>query len=574
MEEADQLLMATLAHLGLKMPDEKANIGALGPESIVQGVLLCLYSIDPASRERFPEAKMPTGMSARFNFGAKLAQEVQGLGFSGEIGYQSFLYPSEREVRSLLLFLTEKLPRVEEETVGGIEQPIALARRKIGQAIRQKLDAKKVSRTKEQLTCEPFCGCLVCYPAEQVVGWSMGRETRNACLSSSLIETNALLRTSRQQHELSSVVSPVQLAAAATEVTAAETEQQSLVESGNDGLPGNLPTSLLLQPTGKVSTQNEAGTTEPDKSKLSEADADKKDEQNSKSALKQEREKLQAEVDSLKERMSQRKEERTQIASNRERQMSRKTTAIARVTESQAGLEKHRKILGLLPEGEANHARLLGIVQKSQGRLLGLKEQWTEHRAGLEKERGELEEALTIASRLAEKGKSRGQPSVEEQLGKVSHQLEAAGKEHKRLVRVVEGLRAGESREGHTQRILAIMRQLEKLQTGVDTVITDVKGVQKDINMLNGKLERSFFEICMAMKAKIRNKEPYVEHSMGLLRLAYPFVYIMCYITFALISLNASFNFPQMWQKCSFWNKYIPIYRCWLLNVDSARDTS
>ena len=147
-----------------------------------------------------------------------------------------------------------------------------------------------------------------------------------------------------------------QLAAAATEVTAAETEQQSLVESGNDGLPGNLPTSLLLQPTGKVSTQNEAGTTEPDKSKLSEADADKKDEQNSKSALKQEREKLQAEVDSLKERMSQRKEERMQIASNRERQMSRKTTAIARVTESRTGLEKHRfcstaNILGYICSG-------------------------------------------------------------------------------------------------------------------------------------------------------------------------------------------------------------------------------
>ena len=78
-----------------------------------------------------------------------------------------------------------------------------------------------------------------------------------------------------------------------------------------------------------------------------------------------------------------------------------------------------------------------------------------------------------------------------------------------------------------------LCRQLEKLQLGVDTVITDVKvffhffffshvsnfeGVQKDINMLNGKLERSFFEICMAMKAKIRNKEPYVEHSMVLLR--------------------------------------------------------
>ena len=93
--------------------------------------------------------------------------------------------------------------------------------------------------------------------------------------------------------------------------------------------------------------------------------------------------------------------------------------------------------------------------------------------------------------------------------------------------------------------------------------------------MLNGKLERSFFELCMAMKAKIRNKEPYVEHSMGLLRLAYPSLCIKCYITFALISPNESFNFPQTWQKMHFVEekKYNPTYRCWLLNVDSAGDT-
>ena len=37
-------------------------------------------------------------MSARFNFGAQLAGEVRKLGFSGDLGYQSFLYPSEKEV--------------------------------------------------------------------------------------------------------------------------------------------------------------------------------------------------------------------------------------------------------------------------------------------------------------------------------------------------------------------------------------------------------------------------------------------------------------------------------------------
>ena len=116
----------------------------------------------------------------------------------------------------------------------------------------------------KELVCEPFCGCLVCYPSEQVksqltypttpaaqllylpnylifpfsrparllnlpkylichsitksqvVGWKMGRETRAACLNSSkdkdkdrmtqaaclnssLIEMNALLRTSNNQ---------------------------------------------------------------------------------------------------------------------------------------------------------------------------------------------------------------------------------------------------------------------------------------------------------------------------------------------------------------------------------------
>ena len=129
-----------------------------------------------------------------------------------------------------------------------------------------------------------------------------------------------------------------QLAAAATEVAAAEREQQAL--SGNDGLPGNLPTQLL-QP--KAST--EASTPQPDNNNLSQEVTDKKDEQielSLKSTLKQEREKLQVQVDSLKERVSQRREEGTSMASNREKRMSRKTIAVDRVAESQAGLERHR----------------------------------------------------------------------------------------------------------------------------------------------------------------------------------------------------------------------------------------
>ena len=133
-----------------------------------------------------------------------------------------------------------------------------------------------------------------------------------------------------------------QLAAAATEVAAAERKQQAL--SGNDGLPGNLPTQLL-QPKASTVAQNKAGTPQPDNNNLSQEVTDKKDEQielSLKSTLKQEREKLQVQVDSLKERVSQRREEGAIMASNREKRMSRKTIAVDRVAESQAGLERHR----------------------------------------------------------------------------------------------------------------------------------------------------------------------------------------------------------------------------------------
>ena len=123
-----------------------------------------------------------------------------------------------------------------------------------------------------------------------------------------------------------------QLAAAATEVAAAEREPLS----GNDGLPGNLPTQLL---------QPKASTPQPDNNNLSQEVTDKKDEQielSLKSTLKQEREKLQVQVDSLKDRVSQRREAGASMALNREKRMSRKTIAVDRVAESQAGLERHR----------------------------------------------------------------------------------------------------------------------------------------------------------------------------------------------------------------------------------------
>lgn len=55
-------------------------------------------------------------------------------------------------------------------------------------------------------------------------------------------------------------------------------------------------------------------------------------------------------------------------------------------------------------------------------------------------------------------------------------------------------------------------------RSGVDKVIEDVKGVQKEINNQNGKLERTFIELSTMMQRKVNNKEPYVEQGLELTR--------------------------------------------------------
>ena len=57
------------------------------------------------------------GMSARFRVGTTLAQACQSAGYRGDIGYQTFLYSSEADVRKLFMFLVEKLPRKKDESV-------------------------------------------------------------------------------------------------------------------------------------------------------------------------------------------------------------------------------------------------------------------------------------------------------------------------------------------------------------------------------------------------------------------------------------------------------------------------
>ncbi|CAM5072687.1 unnamed protein product [Natator depressus] len=97
-----------------QVPEEVQSLREFTTELIVESVVRCLRVIHPSLGASLGHL-LPPGMSARFRIGTSLAQACQELGYQGEVGYQTFLYSNEPEIRRLLLFLVEKLPRDDAE---------------------------------------------------------------------------------------------------------------------------------------------------------------------------------------------------------------------------------------------------------------------------------------------------------------------------------------------------------------------------------------------------------------------------------------------------------------------------
>ncbi|XP_065279125.1 coiled-coil domain-containing protein 22, partial [Emys orbicularis] len=114
MDEVDKILIHSLRLSGTQVPEEVQSLREFTTELIVESVVRCLRVIHPSLGASLCHV-LPPGMSARFRVGTSLAQACQELGYQGEVGYQTFLYSSEPEIRRLLLFLVEKLPRDDAE---------------------------------------------------------------------------------------------------------------------------------------------------------------------------------------------------------------------------------------------------------------------------------------------------------------------------------------------------------------------------------------------------------------------------------------------------------------------------
>ncbi|XP_054161570.1 coiled-coil domain-containing protein 22 homolog [Oppia nitens] len=120
MEEVDNILIQQLREIGCDIDSEINGIKDLEVYQIMSCVCHCIQIIDQNYSTNELNSKQinhSMNMSIKYKIATQLANICkQKLGYKTDIGYQTFLYGNESDIRKLFLFLLERLPKEEDES--------------------------------------------------------------------------------------------------------------------------------------------------------------------------------------------------------------------------------------------------------------------------------------------------------------------------------------------------------------------------------------------------------------------------------------------------------------------------
>uniref|UniRef100_A0A2K5WAF8 Coiled-coil domain-containing protein 22 n=1 Tax=Macaca fascicularis TaxID=9541 RepID=A0A2K5WAF8_MACFA len=496
MEEADRILIHSLRQAGTAVPPDVQTLRAFTTELVVEAVVRCLRVINPAVGSGLSPL-LPLAMSARFRLAMSLAQACMDLGYPLELGYQNFLYPSEPDLRDLLLFLAERLPTDASEDADQPAGDSAILLRAIGSQIRDQLAlpwvppllrTPKLQHLQGSALQKPFRASRLVVPELSSRGEPREFQASPLLLPvptqvpqpvgrvASLLEHHALQlcqQTGRDRPGDEDWV-PRTSRLPPQEDTRAQRQrlQKQLTEHLRQSW-GLLGAPIQARDLGELLQAWGAGakTGAPKGSRFTHSE---------KFTFHLEPQTQATQVSDVPA-TSRRPEQDTWAAQEQELESLREQ--LEGVNRSIEEVEADMKTLGV------SFVQL--VVENSAQRVIHLAGQWEKHRVPLLAEYRHLRKLqdcreLESSRRLAE---------IQELHQSVRAAAEEARRKeevYKQLVSELETLPRDVSRLAYTQRILEIVGNIRKQKEEITKILSDTKELQKEINSLSGKLDRTF----------------------------------------------------------------------------------
>uniref|UniRef100_A0A452S9V1 Coiled-coil domain-containing protein 22 n=1 Tax=Ursus americanus TaxID=9643 RepID=A0A452S9V1_URSAM len=554
MEEADRILIHSLRQAGTAVPPDVQTLRAFTTELVVEAVVRCLRVINPAVGSGLSPL-LPLAMSARFRLAMSLAQACMDLGYPLELGYQNFLYPSEPDLRDLLLFLPNPgaagpalgptppshsqaaappggtpqltsmllVPTLAPSGRSGVWLPshqwpppqfimealILLSHQ--GSAAQKPFHTTRLVMPELSSRGEPreFQASPLLLPAPTQVPQPAGRVA-------SLLERHAIQLCQHTGRDRPGDEDWVHRAPRhpTQEDTRAQRQrlQRHLAEHLRQtwGRPGAPPQARdlgeLLQawgagarsgtPKGSRFTHSEKFTfhLEPEVQAAQVCDVpatSQRPEQDTRAAQEQELESLREQLEGVNRNIEEVEANMKTLGINLVQVETERRQSELSTVEREQALRLKSRAVELLPDGAANLAKLQLVVESSAQRVIHLAGQWEKHRVPLLAEYRHLRKLqdcreLESSRRLAE---------IQELHQSVRAAAEEARRKeevYKQLVSELETLPRDVSRLAYTQRILEIVGNIRKQKEEITKILSDTKELQKEINSLSGKLDRTF----------------------------------------------------------------------------------
>ncbi|CAL1678069.1 unnamed protein product [Lasius platythorax] len=488
MEEIDNIIIHSLRQIGCDIQESVTNLSGFSTELVVEATVRCLEAIRPGLGL---STVLPVNMAARFRLGATLAQTCTELGYRGDIGYQTFLYNSEADLRRVFMFLIEKLPKESEKTVNESVSKVVLLEKSVASAISQGLSIpwlphychKKGIRNRGRASI-PYASVNIEVPVP-----NMGDDYKDyymrylqpvpdqmqniSCFLPSMISYNAkaLNASSMDIMERISWLNSQQ-----SEKIAYSSAHNIVNELSKFSLENKMQTSADSQVEPEFATHSVL----PDQETLK-----------NKAKHEVEIENMKAECENLRVNIEEMQNE-----------IKKLTTKLAHATITGQNEEKELKIneeqkkikartYELLQDGPENIKKLECAIEISTNKLINLANQWEKHRVPLiMKYRQEREKHSTKAN--ASQKKLDEIKLLKEKEKELQEECRNKDQQHSQLVAEIQKLPKEVNRSAYTQRILEIINNVRKQRDEISKVLADTREIQKEINTLTGRLERSF----------------------------------------------------------------------------------
>ncbi len=118
MEEVDNIILPILRGVGWQAADDVTSVAQFTPELIFGACAAVVARVHPGTAFA-PGNKLPAAKAQRFRACTNLSEAISEMGYPGELGYQSFLYPNVKDMRALLIWIADRLPKHEARAGAG-----------------------------------------------------------------------------------------------------------------------------------------------------------------------------------------------------------------------------------------------------------------------------------------------------------------------------------------------------------------------------------------------------------------------------------------------------------------------